>query len=150
MLNTETNQWEKSAGIGELPAPRASHCAAVTSKKRLMFFGGRKASVGEEGVSSLSNDGYFLNPDNAKWVKLEVVGEVMPEPVEKAQMCPFGESTLLLGGDTTPAHQVSRWGIWLELVCERSNQAVNGDGGRPALCSLFTLELSLFRLGWSL
>jgi hypothetical protein len=33
---------------------------------------------------------------------------VVPEPVEKAQMCPFGESTLLLGGDTTPAHQVNR------------------------------------------
>jgi hypothetical protein len=43
MLNTETNQWERSAGIGDLPAPRASHCAAVTSKKRLMFYGGRKA-----------------------------------------------------------------------------------------------------------
>jgi len=99
VLNTETNEWERNPGAGEVPGARGGHAVVLSQKKRLLMFGGRTANP-----IPLSNDLYMLNPDNFKWVKMQVLGDDVPEAVEKATMCCSGENILLLGGDATQSH----------------------------------------------
>ena len=35
---------------------------------------------------------------------MQLVGDEVPDPAEKATMCCSGDNVLLLGGDTTPSH----------------------------------------------
>lgn len=99
VLNMETMQWEKFAGQGDVPCARGGHCTILSSKKRILLFGGRR--------NPLMNDLSALNPDTMKWVTLKPKESCLaiPEPVEKAGMCITQDQVLLLGGDTTASRE---------------------------------------------
>ncbi|KAL4499312.1 hypothetical protein ABPG72_006898 [Tetrahymena utriculariae] len=110
-LNLASRMWEQFEFEGPKPPGRTNHKAVLDNQGRIVFFGGFT-------VQGYSNDVYFLDLVNLRWVKPLINGE-SPRPRENFSMNLIRDSYVwifggyCLGGETNDLWQLDvenmRW-----------------------------------------